>query len=230
MTIRRGGSRRGGCNISGRRSGIPPALRRNDRIRPHSGRGAGRRARGVRHVRRAVRQESARSLFLHVPGRVRHLVFLAEHADARSAVDPDRAVHGAARAARHGHHRRRRRASDRRAGGYQHRARTAVGAAAGGATGDGLRRHDRRRTLDHALGRASPISRRQRNDFEPAAGLHRARDPQPSGRGRDARPGQPQQAVDPRDRRRQHDRHRSPAPTCIGDWCSASSPPSPPTS
>ena len=59
------------------------------------------------------------------------------------------------------------------------------------------------------VGGAAPISRRQRDDLEPAAGLYRARDPQPSGRGRDARPGQPQQAVDPRDRRRQHDRQHS---------------------
>ena len=93
-----------------------------------------------------------------------------------------------------------------------------------------LRRHGRRRPLDHAVGRAAPISRRQRNDLEPAAGLYRARDPQPSGRRPDARSGQPQQAVDPRDRRRQHDRHASPAPTCIGAWCSASSPRSLPTS
>ena len=35
----------------------------------------------VRHLRRAVRQEPARPLFLHVPGRVRHLVLLAEHAE-----------------------------------------------------------------------------------------------------------------------------------------------------
>ena len=83
------------------------------------------------------------------------------------------------------------------------------------------RRRDRRRSLDHAIGRAAAVSRRQRNDLEPAAGLYRPRDPQPSGRGRDARPRQPQQAVDPRDRRRQHDRHAFPAPTCIGAWCSA---------
>ena len=69
------------------------------------------------HFCRAVRQESARPVFLHVPGRVRHLVLLAEHADPRRAVDPDRAVHGAAGAARHGDHRRRRRAVDRRAVG-----------------------------------------------------------------------------------------------------------------
>ena len=37
-------------------------------------------------------------------------------------LDPDRAVHGAAGAARHGHHRRRRRAADRRAVGH-HRSR-----------------------------------------------------------------------------------------------------------
>ncbi len=53
-------------------------------------------------------------------------------------------------------------------------------------------------------GRTSPVPRRQRNDFQPAAGLYRARHPQPPSRGRDARPRQPQQAVDPRDRRRQH--------------------------
>jgi hypothetical protein len=39
-------------------------------------------------------KKPARSLFLYVPGRVRHLVLLAEHADARGAADPDRAMHG----------------------------------------------------------------------------------------------------------------------------------------
>ena len=45
-------------------------------------------------------------------------------------------------------------------------------------------------------GALAPVSRRQRNDLEPAAGLYRARPPQPSGRRPDARSGQPQQAVD----------------------------------
>ena len=40
------------------------------------------RAHRVRPLRRAVRQEPARPLLLHVPGRVRHLVLVAEHADA----------------------------------------------------------------------------------------------------------------------------------------------------
>ena len=122
------------ASFSGRRSRLPPALRRDHRIHPDPRRGAGRRARGVRHFRRAVRQEPARPLFLHVPGRVRHLVFLAEHADPRRAADPHRALHGAARATRHGDHRRRRRAPDRRAvGDLRRRWRMPVGAAAGGA-------------------------------------------------------------------------------------------------
>ena len=163
----------GGRSCSGRRCRLPPTLRRHHRIHPDPGRGAGRRARGVRNIRGPVRQEPARSVFLHVPGRVRHLVLLAEHADARRALDPDGAVHGAARATRHGHHRRRRRAADRRAVGDLGGAGDAVGAAAGGANRDGVRRRDRRRSLDHAIGRAPAISRRQRDDLEPAAGLYR---------------------------------------------------------
>ena len=48
-------------------------------------------------------------LFVALHGKnplVRHLVLLAEHADPRGTLDPDRAVHSAAGAARHGHHRR----------------------------------------------------------------------------------------------------------------------------
>ena len=159
-------------------------------------------------LRRAVRQEPARSLFLHVSRRVRHLVLLAEHADARRAADPDRAVHGAARAARHGDHRRRRRAADRRArrpprprSRCRRRRRWSCSWRwlSAGMVGGGL--------WIMLAGGAAPVPRRQRDHLEPAAGLYRARDPQPSGRGPDARSRQPQQAVDPRDRRRQHDRH-----------------------
>ena len=70
----------------------------------------------------AVREEPARSLFLYVSGRVRHLVLLAEHADPRRAAHSHRAVHGAAGAARHGDHRRRGRAVDRRALRHERRA------------------------------------------------------------------------------------------------------------
>ena len=58
-------------------------------------------------------------------------------------------------------------------------------------------------------GGAAALPRRQRNHLQPAAGLYRARAAQPPGRGADARSGEPQQAVDARDRRRQHDRHHS---------------------
>ena len=51
--IRRCGSRRSSRDFSGRGSGISAALRRDHRIHPHSGRGAGRRARRVRDIRRA---------------------------------------------------------------------------------------------------------------------------------------------------------------------------------
>ena len=125
------------------------------------GRGAGRRARGVRDIRGAVRQESPRSLFLHVPGRVRDLVLLAKYADARRASDPDGAVHRAACTARHGHYRWRRRAADRRARRHQRGPGDAMGTAADGAARDGLRRHDRRRPLDHAGGRLATIPRGQ---------------------------------------------------------------------
>ena len=109
----------------------------------------------VRHLRRAVRQEPARPLFLHVPGRVRHLVLLAEHADPRGAADPDRAVHGAAGAARPGHHRRRRRAADRRAvRDRRPRWRCRARRRSSCRSRWSLRRHDRRRAVDRAVGRA----------------------------------------------------------------------------
>ena len=74
---------------------------------------------------------------------------------------------------------------------------------------DGGRRHDGGGLWIALVGGAAALSRRQRDDLQPAAGLYRARDPQPSGRGPDARSDEPQQAVDARDRRRQHDRQHS---------------------
>src|ERR1700753_989265 len=90
-----GGAHRYGRDLSRGRSRIPPALRRDHRIHPDSGRGTDRRARGVRHIRAPVRQGSARPVFLHVSGRIRNVVFLAEQPDAGRAVDSHRAVHGA---------------------------------------------------------------------------------------------------------------------------------------
>ena len=87
--------------------------------------------------------------------------------------------------------------------------------------GDGVRRRRRWRFLDHAIRCAAAVSRGQRDDLEPAAGLYRPRRPQPSGRGHDARPLQSQQAVDPRNRRGQYDRQHSRHWTCIGGWYSA---------
>ncbi len=75
------------------------------------------------------------------------------------------------------------RVADRRAVGYQRRAGAASGIAAGRADRDGDRRRDRRRAVDHAVGRAAAVSRRQRDHLEPAAGLYRARGPQPPRRG-----------------------------------------------
>ena len=170
---------------------------------------AGGGAHRLRDLRRAVRQEPARPLFLHVPGRLRHLVLLAEHADPRSAAHPHGAVHGAAGAARPRDHRRRGRAADGGAGRNLDRAAAAGCASAGRANGNGARRHDRRRRLDRVVGRPAALPRRQRNHLQPAAGLYRARAAQSSGRGADARSGEPEQAVDERDRRRQHDRDHS---------------------
>ncbi len=61
--------------------------------------------------------------------------------------------------------------------------------------------------VDRAGRRAAPVPRRQRDDREPAAHLHRHRDLQPPRRRAAARSGQPQQAVDGADRRGQHARH-----------------------
>ena len=111
------------CKYGGRRISSPapfrPEVRRRGGICRHPGARPAGFAGAVRHFRRAVRQESARPLFLYVSGRVRHLVLLAEHADARRAAHSHRAVHGAAGAARHGDHRRRGRAVDRRAVRHQ---------------------------------------------------------------------------------------------------------------
>ena len=78
----------------------------------------------------------------------------------RRSADPDSTVHGPARATRHGHHRRRRRAADRRA----RRNIRSVGAALQSSparavqTAMVMRRHDRRRPLDHARGWPQAIS------------------------------------------------------------------------
>ena len=52
--------------------------------------------------------------------------------------------------------------------------------------------------------RPAPLSRRQRDDLQPADRLHRDRNHEPAGRGPPARSGQPEQALHPADRRRLH--------------------------
>ncbi len=157
--------------------------------------------------KRQVRQEPARPLLLHVPGRVRHLVLVAEHAHPRGAAHPDRALHGTASATRPCDHRRRGRVAHGRARRHLDRACARRRAADRGAGRDGARRHHRRWPLDRDQRWAAALPRRQRDHLEPALGLHRARPAQSVGRRTHARPGEPQQAVDARDRRRQHARH-----------------------
>ena len=154
------------------------------------------------------------------PGRVRHLVFVAEHAAARGAADADGAVRGAAGAAGlvviggegalvlgglaaavRGHA-----LIGMRAARGRCSAMALAGMVVGGA-------------LDRARGRAARVPRRQRDHQQPAAQLHRDRAVQPPGRGAAARSGQPEQAVDAADRRRQHARRRSRPRTCTGAWC-----------
>ncbi len=74
----------------------------------------------------------------------------------------------------------------------------------------------RGRTVDRVRRRAAALSRRQRNHLDAAAELHRHRDLEPSGRRRDARPGQPQQAVELFDRRPEHDREHTVARGALG--------------
>ncbi len=73
-----------------------------------------------------------------------------------------------------------------------------------------------RRGVDRLRRRAPPLSRRQRDHLQPAPLLHRRRDHELLRRGRAPRPEQPQQAVDPGDRRRRTWSARSPAPTSTG--------------
>ncbi len=144
---------------------LPPfgrEIRRRGGICRHPRARPGGFARSVRHLCRAVREEPARPLFLYVPGRVRHLVLLAEHADARCSAYPDRAVHRASGATRHGDHRRRGGAADRRAGARRarrwrckprRRSFVDVAMACAGMIGGGL--------VDHAGWCAAPVSRGQ---------------------------------------------------------------------
>ena len=70
-------------------------------------------------------------------------------------------------------------------------------------------------------GCAAAVPRRQRDHQQPAARLHRDRAVQALRRRAAARPGQPEQAVDARARRRRCASAASAAPTCTGAWCSA---------
>ena len=119
-----------------------------------------------------------------------------------SPAHPDRAMRRNPRAARPRHHRRRGRAGSRRlrrGGGRHplHRLGLAradlpvmiVAAVVAGAIWIGARR------------RAPPLSRRQRDHLQPPPLLHRRRDHELLRRGRAPRSRQPQQAVDPLDRR-----------------------------
>jgi ABC-type uncharacterized transport system permease subunit len=129
----------------------------------------------------AVRQEPARSLFLHVPGRVRHLVLLAEHADRAAPLiltalctalpaQLGMVIIGGEGALLIGalSRPRRRCRCNRRAAAWWCNWRWSCAGMAGGGSGS-------------CSPAACAISRRQRNDLEPAAGLYRARD-EPSGR------------------------------------------------
>ena len=110
-----------------------------------------------------------------VPRRVRHLVLVPEHAAARRAADADRALHRAAGAARPGRDRRRGRAGA--SGGLAaaalgprsvagHRSSITLGMALAGMLAGGL--------WIGARGRAARVARRQRDDQQLAAHLHRA--------------------------------------------------------
>ena len=141
-------------------------------------------------LRLARRREPGRGLDDPVQGRVRRLVLVAEHAAARRAADADGAVRRAAGARRPDHHRRRGRASCS-AGSPRRRCRTRSPLPATSSAPRWLcvARHGRRRGLDRARRRAAPVPRRQRDDLEPAARLHRDRALQAPGRRAAARPG-----------------------------------------
>ena len=131
----------------------------------------------VRRLRRAASAVDPLEVYaLHVPGRVRHAGSRGRTRCARRAADAHRAVHRAAGAARPDDHRRRRRAA----------CSAALAAAAAALSLPTARRRwwcsSRWRSpawspaaLWIALGRrAAPLPRRQRDDLEPAAHLHRA--------------------------------------------------------
>ena len=109
-----------------------------------------------------------------------------------------------------------------------------AGAAVCAAAARRRRRHARCVLLAGAAGRRAPGSRwpaalrqyRGVNETisQPAARLHRDRAVQALRRRAAARPGEPEQAVDARARRERCASAASPAPTCTGAWCSASSP------
>ena len=141
-----------------------------------------------------------------------------EHAAARGAADPDRPRLRHSRPHRPDADRRGRGARARRLRGGRDRHPAGHGRLAGvhrpAAHGD--RGDAGRRPLDRARRLAAALSRRQRNDLVAAAVLHRHRHHELLRRGRAARSGVGQQAVDHADRRclpRRHDpRHRR----CIG--------------
>ena len=83
--------------------------------------------------------------------------------------------------------------------------------------------HAGRRGLDRARRLAAPLSRRQRDDLVAASLLHRHRHHELLRRGRAARSGLGQQALDHADRRRLPHRQRSPALPSIGGWRRGSS-------
>ena len=84
--------------------------------------------------------------------------------------------------------------------------------------GDAGRGRAGRRRLDGARRRAARVPRRERDHQHAAAQLHRDRAAQSPGRGAAARSGEPEQAFDAADRRRQHARHAARASTSTGDW------------
>ena len=143
----------------------------------------------------------------------------------RRAADADRAVHGDAGAARHGDHRRRRRAVDRRALRRRRPALALPAAPPLSSISPWRSPAWPAAAVDHAGRRAAPVPRRQRDDFEPAARLHRAsRFSIIWSRGRCAIPPASTSRRRRADRRRQHDRQHSRHRRALGAWRSASSP------
>ena len=147
---------------------------------------------------------AAAVLHAHVHGRLRLLLLAAELAAAGDAAAADRAVRGDPGPAGAGGDRRRGCPGAGRPDGGGGGCAAAGPASAGGLAGHGPGRCAGRGDVHRPGRRPAPLSRRQRDDLQPADRLHRDRDHEPAGRGPAARSGQPEQALDAADRRRLH--------------------------